>query len=242
MIFSKLFKLIWWISVLVIVGLLIVFIRWDSITSENISSFDLGLLASFLILLLLPFYSEISLFGMNLKQKIDEGNEEIKHFVRDQIFTIRTDFQNAISVNNQLDTHVDFSYSIPDDSLDSLANKIVTTLDKQNISSKDKQLLNIDLDENTLIAFKSRYLLEKELRRIWSEFSPNPPRVGLGIVPMASNLQRFGLFPEELLYSIDKVVTVSTPAIHGEPISAEKAEFLREVTPTVLASLAEVKE
>ena len=84
--FSKKFKVIWWIIISLFVLILLIF-RSDEILFSNPTFLDIALISVFLALLLLPLYSEISLFGMSIKQKVEEANKEIKQHFNNQMMS-----------------------------------------------------------------------------------------------------------------------------------------------------------
>lgn len=75
--FSENFQRVWWL-ILVIVAIIFVYFRWDKITSSESSIFDIGILAIFAALILVLLFSEISIFGMTVKQQIEDAKRETK--------------------------------------------------------------------------------------------------------------------------------------------------------------------
>lgn len=69
--FPKWFPYIWWVLLLVGVGILIYF-RWNIIATGHPQVFDTALLAIAAALVLIPFFSELSLLGFTIKQKAED--------------------------------------------------------------------------------------------------------------------------------------------------------------------------
>ena len=122
----------------------------------------------------------------------------------------------------------------PDTKLDSLKEEIHAAVRRVNPQLPAPQPDR--LPAGTLVAFSSRYTVERELRRLWQRalHEPAPPRP---LPQLAGALMSKGILPRPLARTLDIISRVASPAIHGEPISAAKIDFLREVTPAVTAAL-----
>ena len=90
--------------------------------------------------------------------------------------------------------------------------------------------------EEALVAFTSRYTIEREVRKLWAqtlgEEAPRRPLEGL-----VEALVLKQLLPLEIAAAIAKVSHVASPAVHAQPISEEKVAFLRQVVPELVAAL-----
>lgn len=242
--FSSTSKLFYWAGTILILIVIIVFIRWDAITSVDIASFDVGLLCVFIILILLPFFSEISIFGISVKEKIEEGNKEIKQFIEKEILSVKMELNNTISVGNQANPQFHLYVTPPDNMLaqrtemvKSSAQAFLVGVDPQDDS------LRTDSDENDkfIIVVNSRKLIEIELRRIWNEIFPKPPRTNLGAQALIGNLHRYGNLPEDLAMSASDIIHFSDVALNGGEITGAQAEYIEEVTPYVISALKKFK-
>ena len=98
--FHAIFKYIWWVVTIIAFGT-ILYLRKDDILGGKPQAFDTTLLAIIAALLLLPFFSELSLLGVTLKQQLDEVKKDIKQDVKEQVYSMRADIQNAVSVSNR---------------------------------------------------------------------------------------------------------------------------------------------
>jgi len=120
------FKYIWWVITVVVFGI-ILFLRKDVILSGSPQVFDTALIAIFAALLLLPFFSELSLLGVTIKQQLDEAKHEIKQDVKEQIHSIRAEIQNSINLSNRMNFFV--GAPPPDNQLGMLEQQIRPILD-----------------------------------------------------------------------------------------------------------------
>lgn len=121
-----------------------------------------------------------------------------------------------------------------DTELDSLEQEILAAVRRVNPALSARQ--PEPLPAGTLVAFTSRYTVERELRRLWQRalHEPAPPRP---LPQLAEALVTQGILPHSLARSLDIISRVASPAVHGERISSAQIAFLQEVTPAVTAAL-----
>jgi uncharacterized protein (DUF2267 family) len=227
----------------VLVGFLL-YLRRDAIIAGRAQPFDLGLLGITAALILIPFFSELTLLGVTLKQQVEDTKKELKQDLRESITAIRTDLQNAVSVNNRVSPQFFMNTPPPDEMLNQLKDQIKSSLLEINkdlgLRINQEPLRNLMPTEDAMLAFSSRYQLETELRRIWQEsFAQEAPRTtGRALI---RELIQAGVLPSSVGQSIEEVFSVSTPAIHGEQPTEKQIGFLKEVAPPLVATLRAMK-
>ena len=237
--FSNRFKRIWWFLSLII-ALVLLILRWEAISSNNASSFDLGLLAVITGLAAVPIFTEFSFMGLTVKQQVESAKKEIKQDIREQIFDIKTELQNIVNVSSHIAPQFYLNYSPPDESLSKIKEEINSSLREVNVDRKylgvDQLELSLELANDVQVAFSSRYQIEKEVRRIWEDFfQDEPPRRGM--IVLLNELYRANIVPKQIFDSVREVSAIASPAIHGEPTSGERSRFLKDVVPPLLATL-----
>jgi hypothetical protein len=107
------------------------------------------------------------------------------------------------------------------------------------ITAQPQPLQSLIPTENTVLAFSSRYQIEREVRRIWSsrfQQDVERPRI-LPIVRMVEDLVRAEVIPPAVGRSIREVYAIGSPAVHGEEPTQEKIIFLNEVVPSLVSTL-----
>lgn len=237
--FSDKFKRNWWYLSLFVVALLLV-LRWNSIYSGTATNFDVGLLAVATALVLVPIFSEFTFLGLTFKQEIESAKKEIQQEIKEVQFSLRAEIQNSNNIANS-SQQIMYNNPPPDRLLEPLTKQIIAILQETNRSgavpeSKKHDLL---LPEQVTIAFSSRYLIEKEIRRIWeTSFGKEPPRRGL--MQLLSELIRYEIISESLAKSIQNVLSVASPIMHGESYTTEQIEFLFMVAPPLIATLESI--
>jgi hypothetical protein len=153
-----------------IAGLLV--LRWNSIYTGNATNFDVGLLAVATALALVPIFSEFTFLGLTFKQELENTKNEIKHDIKEVQFALRAEMQNSINLANSVANNsqqIMYNNPPPDRVLEPLTKQIIAILQETNHSGTGQQSEKYDLrlPEQVNVAFSSRYLIEKEIRRIW---------------------------------------------------------------------------
>ena len=108
---------------------------------------------------------------------------------------------------------------------------------KEKTDNREDQDLKFDVNDDVILAFKIRFQLEKELKRIWNLTFPNPPRLELSLISILGNLQRFGPISEEFSLVAKEVISITNELIHGESISEIQNNYLRVFAPILLKTL-----
>ncbi len=94
--------------------------------------------------------------------------------------------------------------------------------------------------EAALVAFRSRYALEREVRGLWERaFGEVAPRRGMTL--LLEPLVAAGALRPEMAEVIAVVSRMASPAVHAQGISEEKVRFLQEVVPGLAAAVREVR-
>jgi len=171
-VWSRVIRFAWW--VLVLVGtVVLIYWRFDHLTSKRPSDFDTGVLGLAAILLLSPFISEISAFGFTVKKQIEEAKAEVRGEVRDRISVVR-DEMLTLPISSRATASVNLlgavPYPPPDDKLGELALHYASLLDKYR---QDFGLVGAAADvasvsDDAVYAFKERFSIEREVRRLWN--------------------------------------------------------------------------
>lgn len=240
--FNKWFMYIWW-GVLILCDVVLLHSRFASIKEGAITAFDTIVIAVFVILVLIPFFSEISFLGLTIKKDIAELKKDVKEEIKD----IRQYVAN--NVDNKFNASLSFGQSMappPDEQLDELEGRIKVimrdVLTEKGITKAPALAGDFDVPEKTRVLFSARYLLEKELRRIWkSRFAPGEDTKRLyPLHNMIYILVDNKIIPSSLGGIIRDVYSICTPAIHGDDPTDIQIEFVKEVAPVIIGALKEI--
>lgn len=94
--------------------------------------------------------------------------------------------------------------------------------------------------DEALVAFRSRYGLEREVRALWERaFGQPAPRRGMTL--LLEPLVAEGALPPQMAEAIEVVARVAGAGVHAQGISETQVQFLQEVAPLLAAALREVR-
>ena len=111
-------------------------------------------------------------------------------------------------------------------------------LASRGVSGAPPQAAVGDTRDKTELLFWARHDLEKELRRITQERLLTPG--GLRPKPLMQLTRaavQAGLIEPQLEHAIREVYAVCSPAIHGAPVTEAQLDFVRDVSPGLIAAL-----
>jgi hypothetical protein len=235
------FKIIWWICITAFTGW-VFFLRWPKITEGTSAPVDVFIFLVLVALLLAPIFQEVSLFGLKFKQEI----EKLKEHVSTQISTFKTDIQN--SINNSVNTSVNVSSTPPkDEQLPGIEERIREALRDvlgESTTSEDSMSVTelLSVDDRTQFLFRTRYLIEKNLRGIAESLGlMNERRRPVPIAKLVSYLSNEEIASREIGHAIREVYSVCSPAIHGEEVSDAQFEFVKDVGPEIVRTLEKIR-
>jgi hypothetical protein len=218
------FKVIWWFLLLGAFTYL-VFQRHGAIITGQTSSSDLLIISVWVVLFLAPVFQEVSVFGLSLKQNINELKREVSE-LRNYI---------RIGVQAQINPTINFPAYNLESQKDEINQIIHEELKKHNIQpAKD---IGSEVPEDAIFMFKVRYQLEREIERLWNSRMSDPtftrPKSTL---QMAFDLSNEGLIPSNLIQVINSVYRAASAGIHGLTLRP-RIDFVKEIAPDLIAVL-----
>jgi hypothetical protein len=236
--FSNKFKIIWWIAILILVGI-ILYNRIEAIFSGNYIPGDVFLLLLFIALLLVPIFTEIDFFGVvKLKKEV----EDLKNEIHINFGEIRNEIKSTISPTFTNQIHLDRPAN----------DEVLQELDKQikNETPKEEyQSLNLDeinIPEENIELFKARYSIEQELKRIHTELlmqlnssisikdNNTPATQMLNLIADADVLSK------NIIPIIREIILITNQAIHGAELTESQIDFVNNNTGVILRELKRV--
>lgn len=87
------FKILWWITLLVIVTVFL-YNRYSDLITGDATTADIFIFLIWVALCLLPLFEELSFFGITLKKEV----EKLKSDISTQIDTLKADIKNTINL------------------------------------------------------------------------------------------------------------------------------------------------
>jgi hypothetical protein len=224
-------KLVWWG---VLVGTLTYFLwaRLPDLLSGKATAADIAVFGVWMALLLSPLFTEVELFGVTLKNEI----EELKDDLTAQIGDIRNDIRNAVDVRATVSPVFNMPSPPKDSELPEMLEEIKSAISSAfaERGAPPTTQANINVPEEVAFLFETRYNLEREVRRLAAQSGvPNRPVS----IQMVGELMAKGVLPQDLGHAVRDAYRVCSPAIHGDSVSPEKVMFVREVASGLIAAL-----
>ena len=234
--FNYKFKYFLW-GILILICIVFIGLRIDNILENDLNSIESYVLILFTLLIFMPFFSEVSIFGFKVKQQIsDLRNDMIK-----EINNLKLKINNISNMNNNMDSHI-YLGNEPSDKLIEKWEESARKMLKENNKEDIKEINNFGVSEDIITLFSARYKLEIELRRIWmNNFEGHlKERNSMYIRTMIRDLVGNDIINRRMAALINRVYKISTPAIHGEEVTEKKLEYVRMVMPDLIKSLGNI--
>ena len=217
----------WYIILLVLSSIYVIKYRYDIFELKEINAMNLVFLL-WLFLLLFPLISELEFLGIKIKKVVDKETSEIKKDVdglRQQI---------AIAQNsNAIANSINLSYGIVPS-----RQEIEDKKNQTNDNLIEEQDWYKSIDENSALLFKIRYAIESSLRKICREMEIDNRQPTYRVV---KELKRKGIIDYDTMDSIMKVTGIANRGIHGEIVSSEYMEYVKEAVPRIFDRLKRIE-
>jgi hypothetical protein len=234
---TKMLKSLYQIAVSIL-GILLVYLRRSSIFSNNPTNIDVLLLSLACVLIIVPLVKEISLGGITLKAELENTKKELT----EKLSQFRNEIVSSIAISPTFNVG---SLPLQDKAITNLTSTFEKTVnDAFQKYSEKKQAKHIDLkeiDSSTQFLFATRYNIEKELRRIWSNReSEKESKWPVTVQYITERLSRSGVIPENFHGAVREVYNICSPAIHGEAVSSAQVKFVKMLSSKIISTLKNI--
>lgn len=242
--FTKNFKAAWWF-ILVLILSYYLYGRLDQLQSGSPSWFDALAFLVWVALGIGPFYAEIELPGLKLKQEVSK----LKEHVTSEIASIKTTIRQ--SAEQQQVTHVNFPHSPPPDAmLPNIEQQVKRAMTEYMGEQEDRKAEPSGLKHakwmgappDSVALFNSRYALETRLRELYREFGPQSVQGKEPVNRIVRELIAQGLLSKDLAGPILEIYSICSAAIHGEDLSSAKIDFVKNTVPDLTVALDSILE
>ncbi|MGO1058001.1 hypothetical protein ACTL32_02590 [Planococcus sp. FY231025] len=225
--FTNKFIIGWWIMLLIVFGIILI-ARFDHFTSNTLILFDYIILILLFILVFLPLYSEMSMFGFSLKREIESVEEsvnDLKSLVISNTNSNVVYFNADPQLTEEQRAQLKRSLEVRDgNSFESAVHTEESAIHE--FISAEKTVINF---------FAIRYLLEKEIRRIAVDHISDPNKKP--VLQLVKTLSQQGIFEPNMLNAILEVWSITSAAMHGEDIGEADENFVESVGQPLLHRL-----
>lgn len=230
---SENFKAVWWGTLVIVIGLYL-WGRYPKLIEGSPSYFDAIVFGIWISVCLAPIFQEMDLFGIKLKQQIDDLKKDVNH----QLSQMKTKLKLSIEVSNANHNQIYFqSGMVPpkDSEIPNLPEQIQRTLNQMGITPAAEETEEFSVDPIHVEMFKVRLAFEYLLRE-YSGISEKYRR-RYSAVKLLSEICNYKGVSKQVLHGAMEVFSVCNYAVHGEPLTRAQISFVRESAPSLLKAL-----
>lgn len=229
--FNNKFIIGWWVMLLVVFGAIII-ARFDNFTSDTLILFDYIILVLLFILVFLPLYSEMSMFGFSLKREIESVEESVNDLkslivsnTNSNVIYLNTDphltEQQKEQIKRNFETSKAGNFEAAHATRESMIEEFI---------ENEKTVMNF---------FAIRYLLEKEIRRIAVNHVSDPnSKPVIDLIRILANRKVFEPYINNALL---EVWSITSRAVHGDEIGVSDEDFVASIGEPMVGKLKEIK-
>lgn len=236
-IISFLKKKLWYIVLLILSTIYVFYYRYEVYQLKELNAANL-IFILWLVLLLLPLFSEMEFFGIKLKKELEKTKAEVKENINDlhaQINDLKITNSNANTINlgnGFLPTEQKLKELIEESMKNvnmTIANKVTDT--------KILSSIDFNIAEESTYLFKVRLMLEKTL----TDLCDKTDYVGRKTMhEMMRHLKQCELINGKTVDVLSEIIKIASRGIHGEIVSKEYIDFIKQVYPGLQSQLNEV--
>lgn len=224
----SLIKRRWWYLVLAFLSSIYVFhYRYKISQLSELNAQNL-IFILWLILLVLPLFSEVEIGSVKLKKEIEKTRSEVKESVgelRLQIMDLKISNSNTVVVNPPLATKselLEFEKSVGSNS---------HTISDQEIF--------LDTSDDSIYLFKVRLTLEKLLSNLCKKWDYTERK---SMPRMVQFLVRYEVIDKNMAGLIQEIIKIANCGVHGEIVSKDYIAFVKKMFPSVKYALEKAKQ
>ncbi|WP_421181259.1 hypothetical protein [Aeromonas enteropelogenes] len=209
--------------------------RYTKLIEGGASYFDVVVFIVWIGFCLAPIFQEMDLFGVKLKQQIDDFKKDVNH----QLSALKTEIKSSIDVSSANSNQIYFqSGSIPpkDSEIPDISEQIQRTLDKMGIkSAQEDDVYYYGVDPVHIEMHKRRFTFENPFHEY--SYIDGKYRRRYSISQLLNELRNYKQISKDILHGVTEVISVCNYAVHGEPLSNAQIAFVRESAPGLLKAL-----
>ena len=235
---SNNFKLVWWAILVITIGLFL-YGRYDELLAGKSSYFDTVVFLVWIGVCLAPIFKEMNIFGVKLKQDINELKKDINH----QLSILKTEIKSSIEVSSANNNQIYVNTSpepLKDSEIPDITAQLHEALNKMGISTEKEPVeTKVDDDPIPVEMFKVRLSFERLLKNnaLSSSLASYYYTRKLTVGKMLYNLRGVDWVSEEIVLGSQEVISICNYAIHGEKLTDAQISFVRESAPGLLKAL-----
>jgi len=236
---QKNFKKIWY-AILIIISSIYVSINFKYIGNFDHINVHEFIFILWVILIVLPLFSELEILGVKFKKELNETKSDIIKYINSTMVNLENKVVSTTNVNLQ-NPFIERP-EILNELKDHLTDEINKHFDSKSTGIADENhLLETgvqDTGDNSfnVDCFKMRFEIEQMIKNNRLKFSNSTNNLNA----VLSELLRFKVINHEKYKLITDVLAILNRGIHGEDISDDYISFVKDVYPVIFKYLNEL--
>lgn len=226
--FLNLAKRKWWYFVLLFLSSIYVFrYRFEIYQLSELNAQNL-IFVLWLVLLILPLFSEVEIGSVKLKKEIEQTRSEVKEAVgelRFQIMDLKISNSNTVVFNQPLPTKSELL-------------ELEKNVGHNNQANPDQEIF-LDIVDDSIYLFKVRLTLEKLLSSLCEKWDYTDRK---SMPRMVQFLVRYEVIDKNIAGLIQEIIKIANCGVHGEIVSGDYISFVKKVFPSVKYTLEKAKQ
>lgn len=232
------FKVTWWAILVIALGGYL-YLRTDQLVAGNPTYFDAVVFLVWMAVCLTPVFKDIKLFGLELKQDIEQLKRDISH----QLALMKVELQSSIDVSSSNTSHVHINSGAPipanDAEIPDIKQQIAETLKEFGIGADktDQSDLHFthDVQKANIELFKVRLSFERLINEHSRLNGIDPRRYPMHRA--LRELQKSENIPPTVINGVLEILAICNYAVHGEKISESQIAFVLDSAPGLYEAL-----
>jgi len=227
--FPNWFRVFWWILILALLTVFLVF-RLSALRAGHATGVDIVLLIFWLSLAVAPLFTSIEVFGVKLKQQVEE--------LRMEFSGLRSEVRTTLEVQNQFAPTVALFPTLSSEQLSDLAQQVQMRAESA-LGSEARQGTQPETPPHDAdFLFRVRYALERELRRLYGRHSAlSDENRYVSITRITRSLQEQNIIDRDAAVAADELYRIASRVIHGREVLPQQMKFAYDVSSWLLAEL-----
>lgn len=224
-----------WFLLLLICSSLYVFHHRSSITQFKDFDIDNLIFVIWLLLLLLPLFSEMELFGIKLKKEVEKVKQEAKEDIKE----LKRDIQ-IISVANQFSNQIQLYTNVPLPSKEDIKEAKNELSKSINAESSLKTMMFAEgllksVTESSVYLFQVRLVIEDLMYKLAINCGYSGGKASFPQI--LDHLTRNEYLNSKIIENLKQVRAICNRGVHGEIVSDDYLNYVREAFPYLVSHL-----
>ena len=230
------FKIVWWAILVIALGAYL-YLRQDDLIGGNPTYFDVVVFLVWISVCLAPIFKDIKLFGLELKQDIEQLKKDISH----QLSLMKIELQSSIDVSSSNTSHVHINSGTPipasDAEIPDIKQQIAETVREFGIgkAGQTELFFTQDIQQESVDLFKARLSFEKLINEHSRLNGIDPRRYPMHRI--LRELQKNERISSNVIHGVLEVLAICNYAVHGEVVSENQIAFVMDSAPGLYKAL-----